>query len=307
MSQEADIAKVKDVWGEGAGASTWRSPHRLHWTQHPKVQERLNFLASGNPYKNRFEYFMERYLAGRMPVGRALTLGCGHGELERGLAPYNFATRHEGVDISDGAIAEATRLANESGIRSVFYSIADINSIELPRDTYDVIFGIGSIHHTARLEHLFEQVAKSLKPGGYFFLDEFVGPSHFQWTDAQLAAINVAGALLPDRYRMVVDNPAEPKPRVQRPSLAEMNAIDPSEAVRSSEIADLLPKYFKVLETKGVGGSLLHLLLEHIAGNFDEKDSADMEYLQRLFNLEDELIAANTLRHDFAVIIAARR
>jgi SAM-dependent methyltransferase len=211
------------------------------------------------------------------------------------------------VDIADGAIAQATKLANEAGLTSVFYSVADINTIEIPRDSYDVIFGVGSIHHTARLEHLFEQVANSLKPGGYFFLDEFVGPSHFQWTDAQIAAINVAGALLPDRYRMCVDKPAEPKPQVKRPSIAEMNAIDPSEAVRSSEIIDLLPKYFNVLETKGVGGSLLHLLLEHIAGNFDENDARDMEYLQRLFHVEDDLIAADTLRHDFAVIIAAVR
>ena len=307
MSQEADIAKVKELWGDGAGASTWRSVHRLHWTQHPKVQERLNFLVSGNAHKNRFEHFMERYLQGKMPVERALTLGCGHGELERGLAQYNFATLHEGVDIADGAIAEAARLAAEAGLKNIAYRIADINSIELPRNTYDVIFGVGSIHHTARLEHLFEQVAKSLKPDGFFFLDEFVGPSHFQWGDAQLAAINKAAAALPRRYRMCVDKPLEPKPIVTRISVAEMNAVDPSEAVRSSEIVALLPKYFDVLETKGAGGSLLHLLLEHIAGNFDEGDPDGMAQLQSLFNLEDELMASGTLQHDFAVIVAARR
>jgi SAM-dependent methyltransferase len=306
MSQEAEIAKVKDVWGDGAGASTWRSVHRLHWTQHPKVQERLNYLASGSPYRNRFEYFMDRYLAGRMPVGRALTLGCGHGELERGLAPYKFATRHDAVDLADGAIAEATRLAKEGGFTSIFYSVADINSIALPKETYDVVFGVGSIHHTARLEHLFEQVAQSLKPGGFFFLDEYIGPTRFQWTDAQLAAINKAAETLPPRYRMLVDNPSEPKPVVTRPSIAEMIAMDPSEAVRSAEIMGLLPKYFDVLDTKGVGGSLLHLLLEHIAGNFDENNAEDMIHLQSLFNMEDVLLAAGALPHDFAVIIAAR-
>jgi SAM-dependent methyltransferase len=307
MSQEADVAKVKEVWGEGAGASTWRSVHRIHWTQHPKVQERLNFLVSGNPYRNRFEHFMDVYLRGRMPVARALTLGCGHGELERGLAPYNFATLLEGVDISDGAVAEATRLANDAGLRQISYRIADINSIELPKNTYDVIFGVGSIHHTARLEHLFAQVAESLKPGGFFFLDEYIGPSVFQWTDLQLVSINSAAAGLPARYRMCVDNPQIVKPTVTRPSVPEMYAIDPSEAVRSSEIVGLLPKYFNVLETKGVGGSLLHLLLEHIAGNFDENDPDAMAHLQSFFNLEDELIAAGMLQHDFAVIIAARR
>jgi len=307
MSQETDIAKVKEVWGDGAGASTWRSGQRLHWTQHPKVQERLNLLVSGDVYRNRFEYFLDRYLRGRLPVERALTLGSGHGELERGLTQYNFATRHEGVDISDGAVAAATRLANEAGLQHISYRIADINSIELPENTYDVVFGVGSIHHTARLEHLFAQVAHSLKPDGFFFLDEYVGPSHFQWTDKQLAAINKAAAALPARYGMRIDDPRLPKPPVTRMSVAEMNAIDPSEAVRSSEIIELLPKYFDVVETRGAGGSLLHLLLEHITGNFDESDPDAMLYLQSLFDLEDELIAAGTLQHDFAVIIAARR
>jgi SAM-dependent methyltransferase len=307
MSQEADVAKVKEVWGDGSGANTWRSPHRLHWTQHPKVQERLNFLASGDPRRNRFEYFMDRYLRGKMPVERALTLGCGHGELERGLVQYNFATRHDAVDIADGAISEANRLAKEAGLTHVSYRIADINFIELPRNTYDVIFGVGSIHHIARLEHVFGQVAESLKPGGYFFLDEFIGPSQFQWPAVQLAAINDAANALPDRYRMCVDRPTAPKPVVNRHSIEEMNAVDPSEAIRSAEIVRLLPKYFNVLETKGVGGSLLHLLLDHIAGNFDENDPAGMAQLQSLFQLEDKLIAAGTLQHDFAVIIAARR
>src|SRR6185295_2540221 len=97
---------------------------------------------------------------------------------------------HEGVDIADGAVSEATRLANEAGLKHISYRVADINFIELPKNTYDVIFGVGSIHHTARLEYLFRQVAGSLKPDGFFFLDEYVGPSHFQWTDQQLAAIN---------------------------------------------------------------------------------------------------------------------
>jgi O-antigen biosynthesis protein len=131
--------------------------------------------------------------------------------------------------------------------------------------------------------------------------------SSFSMSSSGRPVFNRAAAALPARYRMRVDNPKQPKPIVTRPSVAEMIAIDPSEAVRSSEIVRLLPKYFNVLETKGVGGSLLHLLLEHIAGNFGENDPDAMAQLQSLFNLEDELIAAGTLQQDFAVIIAGRR
>jgi hypothetical protein len=106
---------------------------------------------------------------------------------------------------------------------------------------------------------------------------------------------------------MCVNHPEAAKPAVIRHTIAEMNTADPSEAIRSSEITGLVSQYFNVLETKGVGGSLLHLLLEHIAGNFDENDPDAMAHLQSLFDLEDSLIVRGTLQHDFAVIIAARR
>ena len=299
------IARVKEVWGETT--CTWRNSQRVHWTQHPKVQERLNLLTSGSPRKNRFEYFMDAYLRGKMPVERALTLGCGQGELERGLSQYNFALLHEAVDLADGAVAEAARLANEAGLKNLSYRMADLNSIQLPRETYDVIFGVSAIHHVAALEHVFQQVSRSLKPQGYFFLDEFVGPSQFQWPDRQLAAVNAQLAALPERFKVCVDQPGALKGPVTRISIEEMNAFDPSEAVRSSEILGLLSEFFDVKEIRGFGGSLLHLLLEHIAGNFDENDPASMDCLQSLFDAEDQLIAAGTLQHDFGIAIAAKR
>jgi O-antigen biosynthesis protein len=301
------IKKVKDVWGKGAAATAWRGAECIHWTQHSKVQERLNLMTSGDRFKNRFNYFMEHYLQDRMPVERALTLGCGHGELERGLSQYGFALRHEGVDISDGAVAEAARLAKEAGLNNLMYRVGDLNSIRLPKKYYDVIFGIGSIHHVAALERLFKQVSRSLKPKGYFFLDEFIGPSQFQWPDSQLAAINAQIAVLPERFNRCINSPGILKGPITRLSLQDINLFDPSEAIRSSEILPMLSSFFDVVDVKGCGGSLLHLLLDRIAGNFDEKDPEAMEYLQHLFDVEDQLIANGTLKHDFAIIIAAHR
>ena len=83
--------------------------------------------------------------------------------------------------------------------------------------------------------------------------------------------------------------------------------IDPSEAVCSADILKLLPEYFDVLEINGYGGSLLHMLLEGIAGNFVEDNPRSMTYLQSFFDLEDRLIAAGRLQHDFANIIARKK
>jgi hypothetical protein len=95
----------------------------------------------------------------------------------------------------------------------------------------------------------------------------------------------------------------QPKTRVVRPTLEEMNAGDPSEAIRSSELLPLLSQFFQVVEVKGYGGTLLHLLLEDIAENFGEDQN---RHLQRLFDLEDEMIDSGVLEDDFAAIIAQK-
>jgi SAM-dependent methyltransferase len=269
------------------------------------VQERLNLPTSGDVRKNRFEHFMDTYL--RLPVNRALTLGCGHGDLERGLSKYNFALQHDGIDIAEGAIAEAERLAKEAGLNHLHYAVADLNSVRLPRYEYDVVFGIGSVHHVAALEHLLIQVSQCLKPNGYLVLDEYIGPNQFQWPDSQLSIINEQIELMPDRFKMALTEPHWLKGPVKRHTVEEMNAVDPSEALRADHIVPLVSSFFDLLEVKGCGGSLLHLLLEHIAGNFEDSDPEAVEYLHWLFAVEDELIASGKLQQDFALIIARKK
>lgn len=242
-----------------------------------------------------------------MPFKRAITLGCGRGELERGLAKYNFALVHDAVDIAEAMIEDAAVLAQAAGLKHIKYEVGDLNTIELPRNTYDVVFGVSAIHHVARLEHLFDQISRSLKPGGYFFLDEFVGPSQFQWTSEQLNAVNDAIANLPDALKECVDSSKGMKSPVIRLTIDEMNLTDPSEAIRSAEIVPLLSRMFDIVEVRGCGGTVLHLLLEDIAGNFSESNPESMRYLESLFALEDDLIQSGKLQHDFAVIIARKK
>jgi O-antigen biosynthesis protein len=300
----SDIAKVKELWG--SSQNTWRTSNIVHWTQLNSVQERMNLLTSGTVKKDRFQYFIDTYLR-RLPVKRALTLGCGHGDLERGLTKYNFAVQHDGIDIAEGAIAEAKRLASEAGLKNLRYTVADLNTVELPRYEYDVVFGIGSVHHIAALEHLLIQVSQWLKPNGYLFLDEYIGPNQFQWPDSQLSIINEQIELMPERFKRAVIQPTWLKGPMKRHTIQEMNAVDPSEAIRSDDIIPLVSTLFDVSEVKGYGGSLLHLLLEHIAGNFDDSNPEAVEYLRWLFALEDELIDSGKLQHDFALIIAKKK
>ena len=298
------LERIKAVWGSGR---VWDGVEIQHWLQHPLVQERINLKISGTPRINRFEYFLQNYLKDKLPVEHALTLGSGLGELERGMCQYGFARSHEGVDLSDEAVRVATEKAQATGSNHLTYRTADLNKIKLPPNIYDVIFGISSVHHIQNLEHLFRQVQQALKPRGYFFLDEFIGPTRFQWTDAQLQTMNEQLRGLPKELRRRMSDRRKFKEIVIRETVGEIIASDPSEAVRSSDIVPLLGEYFEVLEIKGYGGAILHQLLYDIAGNFFEENSGSLDRLRRLFVLEDELTASGTIRNDFAVIIATTK
>jgi SAM-dependent methyltransferase len=296
-------ARVREVWGAQAG--NW-SGRGLHWLEHPAVQARIRSMTGGSEGRDRFQYFIHKYFPEGTPVDRVLTLGCGDGGFERGLAQYNFARAHDAFDIAEGAIQKAVEAARAAGLTHVRYEVADLNRVALAPDRYDVVFGLSAIHHISALENLFTQVRASLTPGGFFLLDEFIGPSQFQWPDTQLEAANEVLRELPENLRRRLDRPAEIKTTVSRPTIEFMNAGDPSEAIRSAEIVPLLKDYFETLEFRGYGGSLLHLVMEGIAGNFTPGDPLATEWLARLSAMEDQMIREGRLAHDFAVIIARK-
>ncbi len=140
--------------------------------------------------------------------------------------------RHDAFDIADEAIKRAKEKAEKQGLTHIIYEVMDINNISLGPKTYDVIFGVSAVHHFKELEYIFSEVKKALKPGGFFFLNEYVGPSKFQWTDKQLNVINNLLQILPEKYRLRRKDSII-KTNCRKPTISEMDIIDPSEAVRS--------------------------------------------------------------------------
>ena len=239
-------------------------------------------------------------------MGRALTIGCGAGDLERGLTQSNFCLRHDALDVSERAIEKARALAEDEGYTHIRYQVSDLNRVSLEADAYDVVFGISSIHHIAELETLYEKVHQALKPNGYFYMDEFVGPSQFQWPDQQIEGINAMLTEIPERLRVSRSDGKNIRSSVVRPTIDEMNAVDPSEAIRSGEIIPLLSERFPDFILRGYGGNILHLLLEDIAGNFVETDTESIEWLERIFAYEDDWLLKEDVVDDFAVIVAQK-
>lgn len=166
------------------------------WLDHPLIAEhyRQRILVEGLPW----EQWVKRHLGG--PAENSLELGCGSGSRSITLHQTVVTSYVEGYDVSDDRITEGERIRTELGIPGSF-QVGDINPISLPNNKYDLIFSCHSFHHFLELEHIMAQVSQALTSHGLFVLEEFVGPTQFQWTDLQIDLVRSLMSLLPAGLR----------------------------------------------------------------------------------------------------------
>jgi ubiquinone/menaquinone biosynthesis C-methylase UbiE len=296
MDEKAKL--TADFWGRGKVPSK-----PLGWLEHPTCRRFINRRATGDENMGIIEYFRQRHFPTIPDL--ALSLGCGFGDFDRMVIKCNLARNVHACDISSAAIAQAKNTAEAEGLGDrIEYSVADLNSIQLPLHKYDAVFAISSVHHVFQLETLFEQVRNTLKPGAPFFLDEFIGPSRFQSSPFVTEVINRILAALPQKYRLnLFSNDGSFVNGYAAPPIKWFEEHDPSEAVRSGEIMRTLKMYFDVIEYKAYGGGILHMLLSGIAGNFDPQDENDVCILTILNVLDEFLEKAEAIESDMAAIL----
>ncbi len=297
------IARVNSVWSASEGRNGRGEP----WVAHPLVRACINRRASGESDRDAYGHLIGLLTAmgWALPVETAVSLCCGAGELERGLAGLRVARRIVGYDLAKGAISKARAQAAAAGLSHLEYEVRDLERDGLGQSNVDLIFAHSAVHHISRLEALFDNVHAALRPGGIFHLNEYVGPDRFHWTEKQLAEINGFLRNLPERYRRLPGGGL--RSCVTRPTIEEMLKHDPSEAVRSSQIEALVSERFHIVERRALGGTLLHMALSDIAQNFDPAKKEDQTHIQRLIDREDQLMAEDGLESDFLILVAQRK
>lgn len=274
----------------------------LHYCVNPRI--------SGNPNVGWLEWVQRRFLKG--PVEKGLVLGCGGGQLERKAARLGICSSFLGIDISREAVRVAETLAEREGWSDFQYRAVDANCLELEADSFDLILSDMALHHIERLEDLLHQFHKALRPEGLFILNEFVGPSRFQWSDEQLQLATQLIRSLPLHLRRNRDMTRWKrflKPwtrKAKRWSVEKLARIDPSESVRSSEIPELIDRYFHVLERRDYGGTLLSLVLNNIVGNFRDREN-DVAILMSLAAQEWSLLESKRLKSDYQLVVATKQ
>ena len=334
-----DTRKTAERWDRHTEHFAGRTSG-LYWFEVAEVMRGMNQRISGDPNTDWVTYTTGKYLNGKLPVERMLSLGCGTGDLERTLSKLNAFRQCDAYDISPRTIETARAAARREGFDHIQYEVMDINEMKLSPHPYDTVWAYGSMHHFVRLEHIAREVSRALRPGGIFVLNEYVGPARFQFDERQKEIVNACLQLIPLRYRRVLDEAVkqergvvnssapsilnrirgffqlaeEPQVEVPQqevfrtmvgfPTSEAVEADDPSESIRSNDILGTIAEHFDIVEKSLWGGNILQFLLSGIAGNFQDDDPSATALIQLLWKIEETLLDCDELRSDFAYIVA---
>jgi ubiquinone/menaquinone biosynthesis C-methylase UbiE len=93
---------------------------------------------------------------------KVLDLGCGFGWFCR-WARQQGAAHVLGIDVSEKMLARARATTQEEAIS---YTRADMEQLELPPQSFDLVYSSLALHYVANLSPLMAQVHRSLTPGG---------------------------------------------------------------------------------------------------------------------------------------------
>lgn len=270
------------------------------WTNNDIVTRHIYRLISGGSEEHWLSWFFNHYLENGVVFEKSLSVCCGDGAHELGIANTGRVRFIRGFDISEGAIAQAKANFEKAAIprENYAFEVADADDLRL-EDRFDLILSTGALHHVTNLEALLSKLAGMLDPDGYFVVLEYVGPNRFQWTDPQIAVINGILRQLDPRY-------LKENTRIElgRPLIAEFMAIDPSEAVRSEDIMRRLPEYFTIEYLRNFNGTVMHPLYPLLDARLTNTNAPDFDSIVRMILwIEDFLIREKVLSSDFAFVI----
>ncbi|MBD2766836.1 class I SAM-dependent methyltransferase [Hymenobacter sp. BT664] len=261
-----------------------------NWWQVPIVRRRWNQRITGQPARAYEAYVAEKYLAGRTGL-RLLSLGSGAASHELAFARLPHFAEVHCVDIAARLLAQAAATAQREGLTNFRPEVADVNTLDLPPASYDVVLFHSALHHFNDVTGVLARMRRVLRPDGLLVLNDYVGPARLQWTAAQLAEANrILREVVPARFRVRYLS-RQLKTGVSGPGLWRMRLADPSEAAESDRIVPGLHQHFAPLEEVALGGNILTLVLKDIAHHFMRDDDPEtQQLLATLCELEDAFL-----------------
>ncbi len=288
-----NTAADKSYWETNPTAAT-----ASQWVSNPIVEEVLHQRMSGGQSKKYWlRWLIEDYFANRK-FDNILSLGCGIGNHEILMAELQFAKEIDAFDFSEASLNIAREAAKTANVNINFYQ-DDFNIFNLNNGKkYDIAFCSGSLHHVKELERFLEIVHRSLNPEGYFIINEYIGDIYCIYNQKQVDLINrlyyCFNQILKSGLREELINP----------TIHQVFATDPSEAVRSKLILPFVQYYFDIEVYNPFGGGILHPLYPLLDHNKLSEDAKGETIVRLLLEFEQILMEIpGGLETDFCLCI----
>jgi SAM-dependent methyltransferase len=113
---------------------------------------------------------------------RVLDVGCGRGKALLHLAARFPNSEFVGYDLSSQALAEARKDAARAGLRNVRFEARDLSGFHTTADPeeFDLVTAFDAIHDQAAPRKVLGGIFRTLKPGGFFLMQDIRASSHLE-------------------------------------------------------------------------------------------------------------------------------
>lgn len=235
-----------------------------------------------------------------------LSIGSGNCDAEirvaRMLRDYGVKRfTFECLDVNPAMLLRGHAQAAEAGFAGCFrFTEADFNHWQADRQ-YTAVVANQALHHVVALETLFDEVKRSLRPGGCFVTSDMIGRNgHQRWPEA-LDAVQRFWRELPIEYRYnrVFD-------RYEEDYIDYDCSAEGFEGIRAQDILPLLLERFDFHLFVAFGNVVNVFLDRRFGGNFDAKADWDRAFIDRVHDFDEQAILSGemTPTQMFAVMTA---
>lgn len=206
-------------------------------------------------------------------------------------------------EISDARVQLGQELADRHGLANqITWHNCAVEFASGALDVeYDLVYWNNALHHMFDVDQAVQWSKRALRPDGYLYMNDYVGPNRMQWPDEALAIASRARELLPQRLLKRPTGEGYLGTSVKRRDPDKLAAGDPTECADSEDILPAIRRHFPAAWIKPTGGAIYHAALHNVIANFTDEDTP---LLEMMLLLDDVCTMAGYT--DYAVALAPR-
>ncbi|PJA96328.1 MAG: hypothetical protein CO129_07120 [Ignavibacteriales bacterium CG_4_9_14_3_um_filter_34_10] len=299
-SEKSKTQIIKEHWDN---VSNTKSSHNFRWWGSPTIWNHYNRLTSGD--EGGLIQLLKQKLNGGV-LEKGVSVGCGIGVTEMKLILEGVVSHFDLYELSEVRIKQGLQRAKELNILDkIAYHNEDVfQSIE--KETVELVYWYDSLHHMFDVDEAVKWCRQILKNDGFFCMNEYTGPSRFQFSDKSLEIATAIRSALPTKYMVDPRNGSHFSRICYKPSAQALAQDDPSEAADSSRIIKSIQKYFPHAEIKKLGGIVYMRVLDDIICNFNENNKEDLLLLKSLLEIDKALIQFPDVDNLYSAVVVQK-